>query len=286
MQWPTALIPALESSAVVLAIIGFVLGVPYRRLVEGSISKQFDKKLEETRAEFRREEEKLKAELRERAAELDALRSGALSSLATRHAELAKRRILAVERIWARVTEMANLKTLSKFAEAIDMNAALEIAEKGGPQARKTSEFAEMLMNSVGVDPAKKPEYLADRERPFVPEITWALYSAYSQLLHIPLFQLTTIKFGAPSKILAGPEQMKNILKQSLPHLTQFIDEHGANGFPFLADELEQTLLRSLREALEQRDADTHAVAQAKRILDAVREAANKSEPEPPTSSK
>jgi hypothetical protein len=274
MDW----IPAISSTAL-LAILGFAVSVPYRRTIEAAITARFDKKLEEVKSEFRREEDQLKAELRERAAEIEALRSGALSSLAARHAEMGRRRILAVERIWAQVTEMTNLKFLSKFSEGIRMDELLKEADKGGPERNKLSDFAGNILRATNSEAIKSNDNPANNERPFVPEITWALYSAYSKLLILPLLQFTAIKFGAPSKILAGPENMSKILKQALPHQSKFIDDYGGSGFPFLVDELEQTLLRSLRHALEQNDSDEAAVAQARRIMQAVREASQEEQP-------
>ncbi|WP_148216884.1 hypothetical protein [Phenylobacterium zucineum] len=269
MDW----IPAISSSAA-LAIIGFVLSIPYRRSVEAAISAHFDEKLEESKAEFRRKEETLKAELGQRTAELEALRSGALTSLATRHVEMGKRRILAVERIWAQVTEMGNLKLLCKYAESLHMDKLLEIAEKGGSEGRNVSEFADTILKVCNAEELKVPKYLAASERPFIPDLTWALCSAYMQLLSLPLVQLSAVKRGVGGKMLADPKEMANVLKQALPHKAEVIDQQGPSLFPYLAEELERALLHSLRDALEQKDSDEGAVAQAGRIMDAVRQVA------------
>lgn len=277
MDW----LPALSSTAI-LGIVGFILSVPYRRAIEGAISSRFEGRLESTKAEFRRQEELLRAELRTRDAELEALRSGALSSLAARQADMGRRRITAVEKVWAHVINASKYKLLSKFAETLNTTAMLEAAESNPSDKRKLQHLAETLLKSANADDPGQYDSSADMERPFLPEITWALFLAYRQLLLQPLAFLHLIKAGASGKLLADPSRMADVLKKSLPQYATFIDEHGPAGYPFLLDELEQALLTSLRQALDQSDADEGAVQQAARIIAAVNAAAAKSNEDMP----
>lgn len=269
MDW----IPALSSSAV-LGLIGVGLGLAYKRAIEASITHAFDTKLEATKADFRREEELLRAELRARDAEFEALRSGALAGLAARHAEMGKRRIAAVEKVWANVIDAAKYKMLSKYAEVVKIDTMLEEAEKGGDAGQKVLEFAEILLKSadaVEVEPWDNAPY---KERPFLPEIAWALFTAYRQLLMQPVVKLRLLVAGGNRKILADSSKMADVLKKALPGYADFIDKQGPEGHPYLIDQLEEALLSSLRQALDQKDADASAVAQAALIMSAVKELA------------
>jgi len=91
MTW-TDWIPAISTSTL-LTVIGFLVGTYYKAKVEKGVQHNLDQKLEELRAKLRRDEEGLKAELRSRDDQIAALRSGALSGMATRQAALDKRRL-------------------------------------------------------------------------------------------------------------------------------------------------------------------------------------------------
>jgi hypothetical protein len=81
---------------------------------------------------------------------------------------------------------------------------------------------------------------------------------------------------------LLKTEHVVDIARKALPHQTAFLDAHGIGGVPFLAEELETVLLASLREALEQKDGDEAALAQAKAISEAVSASAAKPPPVDP----
>jgi hypothetical protein len=97
MTW-TDWIPAISTSSL-LTVIGVIVGTYYKAKVEKGIQHNFDQKLEELRAQLRRDEEQLKADLRTRDDEIAALRSGALSGMASRQAALDKRRLEAIEKV-------------------------------------------------------------------------------------------------------------------------------------------------------------------------------------------
>jgi hypothetical protein len=80
-------LPSLTTAGVVSAIAWLSREWIAARLTK-SIQHEFDRKLESLRAELRESEEKLKARIHEKEGEIAALRSGALSALASRHAEL------------------------------------------------------------------------------------------------------------------------------------------------------------------------------------------------------
>ena len=100
-------------------LLGLVIGVPLiglatrtsiKAFIEKRIQHGFDERLESMRAEFKRSEELLKSELRLREAERSVLHSTILSGRSQRQALLDKRRIEAVERLWASTMALAPTK--------------------------------------------------------------------------------------------------------------------------------------------------------------------------------
>src|SRR5438105_1233155 len=91
--------PAITTTALLAAVLWASRELISTRLTR-TVQHEFDKKIESLRADFRASEERFKAELREKEAEISALRSGALSVLASRQAALDKRRLEAVDQIW------------------------------------------------------------------------------------------------------------------------------------------------------------------------------------------
>ena len=85
-------LPALTTTGLLAAALWLGRELISNRLTK-SVQHDFDKKIESVRADLRASEERFKAELREKEAEIAALRSGALSVLASRHAALDKRRL-------------------------------------------------------------------------------------------------------------------------------------------------------------------------------------------------
>jgi hypothetical protein len=75
-------IPEISTSSV-LTVIGVIVGTYYKAKVERAIQHNFDEKPEALKAQLRRDEEQLKADLRARDDEIAALRSGALSGMAS-----------------------------------------------------------------------------------------------------------------------------------------------------------------------------------------------------------
>jgi hypothetical protein len=266
-------LPAITSTGV-LAIIVAAVGVAYRRAMDAAITHAFDRKLEKLRAEHKEREQRLSDELTRRAAEIDALRSGALASLAARHIEMAKRRIAAVDHVWTHVVEVANLKALAKNSQVLNFDNFFKAAELGGDSFANTARFADIMLKIAGIDPGlskhKKYDNTADKDRPFLPEITWALFIAYRQIVSRPFFMIQAIKAGIGKSIMADPAVMMDLAKKALPHQSAFIDQNGADSLIYIVDELEDTLLRSLRDALSHADADEAAVAQASQIMAAV----------------
>jgi hypothetical protein len=80
--------------------------------IEKGVQFSFDNKLETLRTEFRRNEERFKADLQSKESEIAALRSAVFSGSAERRSLLDKRRFEAVEKLWKAVNDLAGHKNL------------------------------------------------------------------------------------------------------------------------------------------------------------------------------
>jgi hypothetical protein len=226
----------------------------------------FDVKLEEIRTTLRNNEEQFRSGLRAKETEIDALRNNVLSGSASRETLLDKRRFEAVEKIWTTVNDLAPLKNLHQMTVHLNYDA---IAKR--VQDPKIQQFLSTL-DTTGSDPQNWKNVARD-ERPFVPEITWAYFSAYIKLLIFNLVRYKTLKLGIeePQKFFDA-ENVKDILKAVLPHQTQFIDsEQDPGAYYYLLDEIENTLLNELRRILDGKEASIASAEQGKEILSLIK---------------
>lgn len=112
---------------------------------------------------------------------------------------------------------------------------------------------------------------VAINERPFLPELAWAYFAAYTQILYGSLLRYNVLKAGVSNadKYL-NSEPVRKILKAALPHQREFIEGQEPEAYYYLLDEVEEKLLFELRKILEGREADQAATSRAKEIMDAV----------------
>lgn len=258
-------VATLITPVVISAIISAGVGVLYKRAIQHT----FDAKLEAARSEHARALEMLRSDLNAKSEQLAALRGGALSGLANRRAAIDKRGLEAIEKLWAAAVHLHQFKPATKMTQSLNMKRAIDGAAQKNAEGEAMQRFAEEIWKMTGLDKLRSIEQSVATERPFLPPLAWALYSAYSRVLCYAPAQLATIRTGVGSKMLADPAPMLDMVKSALPHMTAFIDEHGDSGLPFLIDDLEEALLKSLREALHNPGADEDSVAQAAKILKA-----------------
>jgi hypothetical protein len=267
MNW-TDWIPAISTSTI-LAVLGFAIGPYYKGRIEKGIQYNFDLKLEELRSRFRIGEEEFKANLRTKDDQISVLRSGALSGMVSRQEVLDKRRLEALEKLWGGVIDRWPLKHLSRMVVVINMDYALDAAAQQTEEARRIREFAEVIWKSSGLDSLKSMES-SDKERPFIPPIVWALFSAYRQILNLSVAQISVLRTGAGKKILADPKDIVALVKSALPHQSKLVDEFGSGALPHLLEELEEKLLAEIIASLNSAASDNRSIEQAAAILKAV----------------
>jgi hypothetical protein len=118
------------STATLLSILAWHARHLILTRLKASVQHEFDEKLENLRTDLRKSEESFKADLRSKEVQIEALRSGALSVLASRQAALDKRRLEAVEQLWIGIEKLAPLKMAASMMASIDFEKSLEMAAK------------------------------------------------------------------------------------------------------------------------------------------------------------
>ncbi|SDR87094.1 hypothetical protein [Bradyrhizobium canariense] len=240
--------------------------------LEKGVQHRFDLKIEEMRADLRESEERLKSALRDRESEIAILRNVVLAASSGRQALLDKRRFEAVECIWRAVNDMAQLKGLSSMMAIMNVK---EVAkEVGDPRMQQL-----LSMIGAGTPNISDLPNIARNERPFLPELTWAYFTAYSTILYGNLAVYKTLAAGVKDfeKYLKR-DGSKEILKEALPHQSKWIDDSSPEAYHYLLDELENNLLLELRKILNGVETDAAEITKARKILNAVNQAVEEKE--------
>ncbi|QIO53390.1 hypothetical protein HA461_20425 [Rhizobium leguminosarum bv. trifolii] len=261
-------IPAISSSGV-MALICFIWGTYYKAAIERGVQHRLDIKLEEMRSSFRQDEERHKQALKTQDERISALRSGALSSLASRSAALDKRRLEAVETLWAAVSDYGPLKMACKMTEKLNMEKMIEAAELGRSGSENLRKFADFIWTTCKLDDYRSSGQNIAREKPFVSPLAWAIYSAHSISVSSPVLELGAVRTGVGPKILKDPKALLDSIKAVLPGYTDFINELGSAAMPHLIEPLENALLDELRKHLDGAETDEQTLTKAAAIIKA-----------------
>lgn len=267
--------PVLTSTALV-STIGLAVSIPYRGWIEKRLQHGFDKKLEQLRSDFRREEDQLRAALRSQDERLNVVRGNALSGFASRQLLLDRKRIDALEEIWALCVSMHKLKSVARAMESINAEELLKHSATGNPDAEKVRQFAKVILTMSGVDPEAKqepPSNTAQKMRPFAPPQVWTLFSTYQQVAWHPTMQLIVAYTGVGPQLIKDTAPLVLLVKAALPHQTRFLDEYGVAGLVYLVAELEEKVLSEIIKSLGDAAFDREAVAAAAAISQAAQTA-------------
>ena len=206
------MIPQYWLLLVLVPLFSFGLRAYIKATVEKSVQHSYDVRLESIRGEVRQSEERLKSDLRTKEAEIASLRDGALGGRATRVAIVDERRVEAIGRLWAAVTEMAPLKATAAQLGVIRFDKAATIASK--------NDNARDLFTAIGgkVIQEDPPGSKGDLERPFISPLGWALFTAYRTVLVSAWvrMKILTIGMDEPGKLF-DLEPMRKMLTVALP---------------------------------------------------------------------
>ena len=241
------LLSTLSTSAIttfLLVVLGWLGRNLIKNRLKASVQHEFDEKLETLRADLRKSEEAFKADLRAKEAQIATLQSGALTVLASRQAALDKRRLDAIDQLWAGIDALVPLKMAAMSMATIKFDASLKLASED-PKVRDL--FAKLPGN---VDLKTFPKVEVHKSRPFVSEIAWALFSSYQAIVGYAAAQLQLLKVGLNVPDLLNAEHVSKLAKSVLPHYADYIDTFGSAGYYNMLEPLEAELLKELRRMM------------------------------------
>jgi hypothetical protein len=253
-------LPAISTTSLFAAITWFAREAISARLTR-TVQHQFDQKLEGLRSDLRVAEERLKAELRVREAEITALRSGALSALASRQAALDKRRLEAVDQLWAAFNSLGPARGLAASMAVLKFESATKLAERD-PNARKLFEII-----GSGFDQSKIDHASANAARPFVSPMVWAVYLAYQAVTMHGVMRWHVLKGGLGPQDFMDHKAIEKLVIAALPHYSDYLEKNGSEVYYYVLEALEQKLLNELQTMLQGSEFDKATVAQASEIV-------------------
>lgn len=258
-------LPSLTTAGILSAIVWLSREWIGARLAK-SIQHEFDRKLELLRADLRESEEKLKERIREKEGEIAALRSGALTALASRHAALDNRRLQAVDQIWEAFNGLAPARGLATSLGFIKFEFAAELAERD-PKAR---ELFSMLAGDF--DMSKLNQSAANKARPFLTPMVWAVYLAIRAVAMHSAMRWMVLKGGLGNKDYADADAIRALVVKVLPHYADYLKEHWPAVYFYVLQALEERLLIELNTMMDGEEIDKSSLKQAAEIIKAAGE--------------
>lgn len=252
--------PALTTTGVAGFAIWLLRNLIITRLTK-SVDFEFNEKLERLRAELREAEERFKADLRIKEAEISVLRTGALSALASRQVAVDKRRLEAIDQLWAAFNSYSGAKILSETLKSFKFVEAAKSAEKD----QKIREVFDILGNNF--DPKLIDTSSAVKSRPYVSAMAWATYTAYTAICMHAVLRVHVLRFGLGAQNLIDDESVKKLIVVALPNYSNFLEKFGPDGYHYVLDQLEIKLLQEIQQMFLSKEADQENIQQAAEIL-------------------
>lgn len=244
MEW----IPALSTTALLSFVLWLSRNMIITRLIN-AVKYEYDEKIEN-----------IKADLKARDSQVEALRSGALSGISHRHATLYNHQINAIKELWESVVLLAPAKSISAAMSVINFKEVSELSESN-PRIR------EMFTQLGNVDLKKLPTNKALKTRPFISSLSWAYFSAYQAIVVNAVIRMEMLKIGINVQGVDDTEKVTKLVKVALPHHVGYIEKYGASAFHNLLDELESKLLMSFEVTLKGEELDKDTIKKAAEII-------------------
>ena len=247
------------SSALVLVVLWLARGLIEVRL-KSSVQNEFDTKLERIRSDLRQSEESLKAQVREKEAEIGTLRETSMAALAARRSALDKRRMEACDHLWEQMIMLQKFHGLVAIVSALSDAQIIE-------RARYSADFRnkiELMTTAFRQEDLAKIN--GNSAQPYVSELAWALFNAYQTIVSFAFAQ-KHIMVGGLNGNLLNSGRLASLLTTALPEKAAEISQLGdAAGAKFLPD-IAQNLLIELKRILDGRAEDEAGITRASELL-------------------
>lgn len=255
MDW----IPAISTS-LLLGIAAFLSRNIFITRLTNSVKHEYDGKIENIKTDLRKSEEILRAELRNKESQIEALRSNVLAAFHDRKAVVFERELEAIDKLWASFIDLSAAKGISATMASIKFESALAEAANNPMVRQMFSGFEAYDLNSFNSMEAWKC-------RPYVSEISWAYFSAYQAIITFSIARMKILTSGLNMPELLDSTHVVNLAKAALPQASSLIEEQGVSSLHYLLEELENNLLLSLRESIQRDASDPDTFSKASNII-------------------
>lgn len=255
-------LPSLATTSLLSAIVWFFRKWITARLTS-SIQHEFDSKLVLLRAELRESEEKFKAQIREKEGEIAALRNGALSALTSRHAALDKRRLEAFDELWGAFVTLGPALGLAVNMEFFEVELVAERAES----EPKIQQLFKELGSEFDIKALDRSA--ANKARPHVSPMTWAVYSTIYAVAMNGYIQWMVLKGGLGRSVLPNADAISKLIVSILPEYEERLKNHGPSVYQNILQSLEERLLEELQKMMTGGENDKANLEQASEIIKA-----------------
>lgn len=252
--------PALTTTGFLAFAVWLLRKVIAARLTK-SVEHEFNEKIEALRSDMRSSEERLRGRLRAREAEIDALRSGALSVLASRQAALDKRRLEAVDQVWAAYSALGPARAIAAQMAVVKFENAAKFTERD-PKARQLFE-----MLGAGFDAKTMNHEDASKARPFVSPMLWAVFAAVRAIVGHSVMRWHVLKGGIGDGDFIDNKAVEKLIIAVIPHYAEYLDTHGPSVYYNVLDALDTRMLAEVQVMLSGAETDRSGVEQAAEIV-------------------
>jgi hypothetical protein len=245
----------------ILSAAGLFFRERFAKLIDAKIQHRHNAELE-----------KLQDELSRSSKEIDTLRTSILSLRAQRQAGIEKRRLEAIDQLWAAV------KALQPRKGEVAVMAVINF-ENAARDAQHDSRVRE-LFESIGGGKLEEeeaiPQHQAHEAQPYLSPLAWALFYAYQAAIAYSFMQLSILKTGVGPDVIKSPEEMVALLSAALPDWKVRLEKFGTAMFLHAVDELEKRLLAELRRIIAGEEEDAEHIAASAQIAARIEEARQK----------
>ena len=178
---------------------------------------------------------------------------------AARQAALDRRRLEAVDQLWAAVTALAPAKGASAMIGVM----------KYGAVAKEAAKNEKLRPAFAGIDPKQFSNIgnAAAKARPFVSELAWALFSAYQAVLMMAVVKMHALSIGLNAPDIFDEAGLKKVLLAALPDYSEYINKVESSAYDRLLEVLEQRLLTEMQYLLKGVEGDIESIKQAGTII-------------------
>lgn len=255
MEW----LAAISTTSLLAVVLWLSKNLIITRLTK-AVRHEYDEKIEKLRTKLRKSEETFKSDLQSKEAQINALRSGALSTISSRQVAVFEKQVKAIEQVWNTVIALGPAKSVSAWMAVIKFEAAAKAAAQN-PRAREM--FS--MLSTIDLEAIDTKE--AQKARPFISPVAWAYFTAYQAVVTHAVFRLHMLKSGIEMTDVIDTEHVMKVVKLALPHQAEYIEKHGPSAFHYLLEELETNMLTSFKLMMKGDEADKEALEKAAAII-------------------